>query len=177
MEKWKGVIILIIIAAMVTWGLLHLSEIVNAVQGTYSAWKTHRQIEALEKPYRTDKIGGQTPEETFDLFISALKKGDIDLASKYFILQKQESWRKTLDKYEDSQIMGDFIGELEKEKSEWRKQITKSPEVVEFYTYTTIRTDTQADFNGHKIPIEAGKYLNTTRFEKYPTGVWKIDLL
>lgn len=177
MNKWKGVVVLLIIAALVTWGLLHLSEIVNAVQGKYMAWKTNHQIEALEKPYRTDKVGGKTPEETFDLFISALKKGDTDLASKYFVIQKQESWRKTLEEYERKDFINDFVFELEKDRSEWKKRETKNSDTAEFETYTLINKDSVADFNGQKIPIEAGKYLNTTRFEKYPTGVWKIDLL
>src|SRR3989344_448968 len=113
MGKWKGVIVLLIIAALVTWGLLNLSKIMNAVQGKYTTWKTQRQIAALERPYKNDKIGGQTTEETFDMFIEALKKEDIELASKYFVLQKQDEWEKTLGEYKKNNLLANFVLELE----------------------------------------------------------------
>ena len=163
MNKWKGVVVLLIIAALVTWGLLHLSEIVNAVQGKYMAWKSNRQIEALEKPYRTDKIGGQTPEETFDLFISALKKGDTDLASKYFVLQKQESWKKSFGELQKNQdFYAQMISELEFARDNHNKNTENDHKISFVY---------QVDGDGG---TKSGIKII---FEKYPTGVWKIDLL
>ena len=41
---------------------------------------------SLEQPYKEDVYGGKTPEETLQMFIEALKKEDIELASKYFSL-------------------------------------------------------------------------------------------
>ena len=163
MNKWKGVVVLLIIAALVTWGLLNLSEIVNAVQGKYMAWKSNRQIEALEKPYRTDKIGGQTPEETFDLFISALKKGDTDLASKYFVLQKQESWKKSFGELQKNQdFYAQMISELEFARDNHNKRIENDDKIAFVY---------QVDAgNGTKSGIKI-------IFEKYPSGIWKISLL
>ena len=40
--------------------------------------------------YAQDTYGGDTPEETLELFIKALKAGDVELASKYFRLEDQE---------------------------------------------------------------------------------------
>jgi len=40
--------------------------------------------------YAQDTYGGATPEETLDLYIEALKVGDLELASKYFRLEDQE---------------------------------------------------------------------------------------
>ena len=40
-----------------------------------------------EKAMREDTYGGKTPEETLKMFIEALKKEDIELASKYFMLE------------------------------------------------------------------------------------------
>jgi hypothetical protein len=46
---------------------------------------------AAEREYvaamTADTYGGKTPEETLQLFIDALKAGDIELASKYFALE------------------------------------------------------------------------------------------
>src|SRR3989344_3905403 len=53
------------------------------------------QIEKAEKAYveamTADTYGGKTPKETLDLFVAALKKGDIELASKYFLLDENLS--------------------------------------------------------------------------------------
>jgi len=49
----------------------------------------------VEEAYRNDTYGGSTPEETLHLFVEALKKEDIELASKYFALDdilSREKW-------------------------------------------------------------------------------------
>jgi len=46
--------------------------------------------------HQKDIEGGTTPEETFDLFISALKAGNIDLASKYYVPIYQEEAKNSL---------------------------------------------------------------------------------
>jgi len=43
-------------------------------------------IKNAEDVLRADTYGGKTPQETLDLFIAALRAGDVDLASKYFAL-------------------------------------------------------------------------------------------
>lgn len=53
--------------------------------------------EELEKPYKNDTYGGKTPEETWGMFLDALKKGDAELASKYFAVGKQEEWKKIVE--------------------------------------------------------------------------------
>ena len=45
---------------------------------------------AVLEARRADTYGGDTPQETLDLFIAALEKGDTDLAAKYFVVYKQE---------------------------------------------------------------------------------------
>ncbi|OGN31507.1 MAG: hypothetical protein A3I92_00485 [Candidatus Yanofskybacteria bacterium RIFCSPLOWO2_02_FULL_43_10b] len=177
MGKWKGVIVLLIIAALVTWGLLNLSKIMNAVQGKYTAWKTQRQIAALERPYKTDKIGGQTPEETFDMFIEALKKEDIELASKYFVLQKQDEWEKTLGEYKKNNLLANFVLELENTEKTWEKSKKNNENAIEFNSYIEVEKDSVIKFQNQEFPVESGSYLNVTRFEKYPMGVWKISVL
>ncbi|MEK7560005.1 MAG: hypothetical protein AAB522_01760, partial [Patescibacteria group bacterium] len=55
-------------------------------------------LKDLKKAYENDTYGGKTPEETLQLFIDALKKGDIELASKYFVIEKQEDRKESLEK-------------------------------------------------------------------------------
>jgi hypothetical protein len=69
----------------------------------YSAWQGYRfekkteefQL-ALSKPYREDNYGGKTPEETWAMFLDALRKGDVDLASKYIVPEKREQRLKDM---------------------------------------------------------------------------------
>ncbi|MDO8555491.1 MAG: hypothetical protein Q7R75_02920 [bacterium] len=51
--------------------------------------------QALEKK-AADKIGGKTPQETLALFIAAVEKGDYELASKYFVIERQAEELKSL---------------------------------------------------------------------------------
>ena len=60
-------------------------------------WQSQKYEQALQKyidemraRYAADTDGGKTLEETIDLFINALKAGDIEKASKYYVLEKQE---------------------------------------------------------------------------------------
>lgn len=41
-----------------------------------------------EEAMRADTYGGTTPQETLNMFIDALEKGDVELASKYFALRE-----------------------------------------------------------------------------------------
>lgn len=48
-----------------------------------------RYTELMEKAYREDTYGGDTPEETLKLFTDALRVGDTELAARYFVVEKQ----------------------------------------------------------------------------------------
>ncbi len=45
--------------------------------------------EKLGELHEKDTYGGKTPDETLELFVDALKTDNIQLASKYFVPQKQ----------------------------------------------------------------------------------------
>ncbi len=92
-RHWIVVFILAILAAFVIWGMLNAGPWMRRFENWWAARALQNEA---EKPYRNDKYGGKTPEETFDMFIAALEKSDVELASKYFVLKKQESWRQSL---------------------------------------------------------------------------------
>lgn len=75
-----------------------------------------RIIKANEEALKNDKDGGKTPEETFDLFLTALKKGDIELASRYYELPSQpkvlESLKDELEKNGSLQKSIDYFTEV-----------------------------------------------------------------
>jgi hypothetical protein len=79
--------------------LIALLAILGAIgYNEYGAWRLERNtaafMAAIEKPYREDTYGGKTPEETWALFLAALKKGDVEEASKYVEVEKQEEWEE-----------------------------------------------------------------------------------
>jgi hypothetical protein len=82
--------------------------------------KSARQFEDfynnLNEVYRKDTYGGKTPEETLQMFIDALKKGDTDLAAKYYIPEKQKQEAEELRRGKEANVLGLLIGDLEKEK-------------------------------------------------------------
>src|SRR3989344_510439 len=114
-KSWTGVPVLILVALAVVW------LFTNGLPG-YRIWQFKRAYDKVEEPYYTDTYGGATPEETYDLFIEALKAGDVELASKYFEIDGREEWEKTLETYEKSGNLDNLIGELEDAKHKWNRE-------------------------------------------------------
>ena len=181
MDKWKkifkgwaGVPVLILLALVAIWSVNSLFPVLRS---RFESWQVRRAYEKLAEPYYKDTYGGKTPEETYDLFISALKKGDTDLASKYFVIEKQESWTKTLYEYKKAGTMANFVSELENTRKIWTKS-SKSTETSASFKYrVVIEEGTKATIDGQEVEIPSGKYVNESIFNKYPSMVWKISVL
>ena len=77
-------------------------------------------VKAWEKAYREDTYGGITPEETLQLFIDALKKGDTDLAAKYFIIDDQQKNRESLARVKERGMLNSMVKDLEREKYKYQ---------------------------------------------------------
>ena len=114
-------------------------------------------FEQYKQAQSKDTYGGKTPEETLSLFVDALKKGDTKLASKYFILDKQEEMAKELSVGKQNDVLKLLIGDLEKEK----KGIQMSENQYRFRTYDK---DGAAEFSFDLILNES-------------TNIWKIESL
>ncbi|MDD5547676.1 MAG: hypothetical protein PHN74_02145 [Candidatus Pacebacteria bacterium] len=106
--------------------------IVLVAGGLYWAWKNYwspdaklqknvelyqNAVNTYEEAMRNDTYGGKTPQETLDMFIEALKKGDVDLASKYFVLESTGSpdpqWLIGLQETEKAGKLNDVVGLLQ----------------------------------------------------------------
>ncbi|MBI2677131.1 MAG: hypothetical protein HYX21_04280 [Candidatus Yanofskybacteria bacterium] len=180
-KRWIGVLVLAVVAVLVIWSLLNLPQIFNAVQGKLEAWKYQRLVKKMEAPYKNDKYGGKTPEETFDLFLEALRKEDVDLASKYFVIKKQDEWKKTLEKYKESNLLVELIGELESNRLEWKLTLNDG-QIANFqYSFVIDKPSTEdlplGNGKTQKVTYPAGEYSSDIIFEKYLSGVWKISEL
>lgn len=83
-SKYIGVVVIAFL-------ILYLGYVVGWEAKHYlDNWKMLRKVEtfnnAIIQMFKNDTYGGKTPEETYNLFVDALKKQDVDLAVKYFIL-------------------------------------------------------------------------------------------
>ncbi|MCR4283757.1 MAG: hypothetical protein NUV64_00360 [Parcubacteria group bacterium] len=67
---------------------------------------------ALEQPYKDDIYGGKTPEETWAMYMGALKEGDIELASRYHRVGDQEKERQFLQEAKKDDTLKVYLGEL-----------------------------------------------------------------
>lgn len=100
----------------------------------------------------------QTPEETYAKFIAALKTGDLEEASKQFVVGKQKEWLESLEKIKEKGLLNDFIQDYDK----------------------SLREDLKSDVSAQYMIsiVEAGKQVaRPIRFIKDSNGDWKIDSL
>jgi hypothetical protein len=90
-------------------------------------YQAQKAYEKIIEGYKNDPYGGETPEETLMLFIEALKKGDIELASKYYIWDKQEKRLQDLIKAKEEGRLPEIVAKLE------RYELTKKESKRAFY--------------------------------------------
>ena len=116
---------------------------------------------SLEEPYKNDIYGGKTPEETWGMFLDALKKGDIDLASKYYAAGRIEGVPvdEIYTKKQNGQLQ-DWIKELETLEID-KQQSLSGDERYYYYDYFN------AEYN-QVLSSPVVFYLNPY------TKVWKI---
>lgn len=78
---------------------------------------------ALEEPYKKDTYGGKTPEETWAMFLDALKKEDIDLAIKYYAVGRTGVPIDEIYTKKQNGQLGEWIHELEGLKKSSREPL------------------------------------------------------
>ena len=129
----------------------------------YLNWQTN-----YEKAMKEDTYGGKTPEETLKMFIEALKKEDIGLASKYFVLETdtespdyltRKKWENYLQEISNKNLLQQMANDIEKDV----KPLTKALNNKEF-SYALFNEDGTV---GISIDLKFNEY----------SGVWKIESL
>ena len=141
------------------------------VVGGYSVWQkidmwrgqkaVQKFAEALKKAEQddyqkamADTYGGKTPQETLQMYIDAVEKGDYELASKYFIGDKQDEELNKLNNTNENKKDLEIYLEFVKTAKSWRSSLEDKNFVMEAKTNL-----------GPSIFI---------RFKIYPNGIWKI---
>jgi len=131
-----------------------------------------KEHDRLLEAYKNDTYGGDTPEETWGMFIDALEKDDTDLAAKYFVVEKQEEMKEELDQIVQSYPNIDsWLSALK--MAGLSGAMTNRAEFI----YTNIVT-TPIKIEGTELFIEPGEYESsaTIILNEY-TNKWKIESL
>lgn len=134
-----------------------------AVEGYsyYDQWRGEKRVEELAQllakiekeafdKKAADTIGGKTPQETLNMFIKAVESGDYELASKYFVIERQEEWKKELVDIENNNKFGIFLPPLKEANQSVGEYSTNQKS---YAIYEPIAID----------------------FLLYPSGNWKIE--
>lgn len=125
-------------------------------QEQYAA--SDRAMIELQERLKNDTNGGATAQETLALFTAALKKGDIEQANKYFVIEpknRQEALINRLKQIKESGKFEAFVGLVEKMKY----MPDSSSETLA--TFMTLNKEGMSDLS---FEITKGKY----------STVWKI---
>jgi len=113
-------------------------------------------LKNLQEQYENDTFGGETPEETIQLFIEALEAGDIDLATKYFVIDKQAERKKILEEIKEK---GQLVNTVKSVKMLANK-------------YSLIEGDDSRFI--FEALNEAGELILQVDVARGPNGKWKI---
>ena len=112
---WKrvtGMVVAIFVLAGVIWW----TNLIPILNHRYQVYKVLSGVENLKQAYREDTYGGATPEETLAMFIEAFKAGDLDLASKYFVIEKQAEYLAKMQNWVKLGKVEEIVGLLEQAK-------------------------------------------------------------
>lgn len=164
-KKWGVFSLAVIVCAVlfIVWALWLSPEAkqFHADQKNYEL--AMNAISTYETAMKNDTYGGKTPQETLDLFIGALEKEDLDLASKYFILEESgeqnKEWNSSLyeaKKKNETDILIKYLLVAE----------PNLEDVISDSDYKFISLDENKDIVLY-IDLEFNKY----------SGVWKIESL
>jgi len=132
-------------------------------------WRFTRALEKFNQGiidyFKNDTYGGKTPQETYQMFISALKAGDLDSASKYFYWEKQVGEKERLEKLKTEGKLEEYIENLPKwedlkEEEYWDKDGRRY--VYEIYEKSHVE----------KLPDGKGGYIE----KKWPAGQYKYSI-
>lgn len=177
-KNWTGVPVFILIVLFV------IGWLVPYVTGKYQVWQVNNAYEKLAEPYYKNTYGGKTPEETYEMFITALKNSDVELASKYFVVEKQEQWKKTLNEFQKTNSLGSYLEEVEQNRINWILEDEKdenNQKTIFTYKYSRTKLEvTELPISGaktQKLILPTGTFNGQVIFNKYPGDIWKIDLI
>ena len=140
----------------------YFSEVARIGREQAAQLKLYQEKEAAYIEAMTaDTYGGKIPQETLDLFVAALRAGDVELASKYFLLDENLSREKWSDLLKDIKERN-YLEKLAEDIS--TKSVAGNLSSQKEFGYLLYNSDGTV---GLQLDM---------RFNKY-SSVWKIESL
>jgi len=142
-------VVLFGLGALVGNGLYRYYSAVNSLNQYEKDYNARIEAERLAK--MADTYGGKTPAETLSLYIEAVKKGDYELASKYFV---EKDRQVDLDNFSRStkESLQVYISNLE---------------------FALANANDDNGYNSDKTAYIIDKPI-LLDFVFYPNGIWKL---
>jgi len=129
---------------------------------------------------KNDKYGGKTPEETYFMYLDALKKGDISLASKYYIgIEGPGRAYKWLTSLQSKGWLEEYENKLPTDWSKMKEREYWDKDAREFtYDYFLKKDRVISEFatgEGATTTFPAGKYQGSIIFQFSKLAqIWKL---
>lgn len=143
---WFVVVIIVAVAGL--WAIGDYEEKRGIKAFEEWAESTKRSFEEFEARKAADTYGGATPQETLRMYIEAVEKGDYELASKYFVLDRQEQTKTGFE--------GASKENIQKYLDTLRQALSSEG------SYSS-----KKDTYGIHVPV-------LIEFKLYPSDIWKI---
>jgi len=161
--------VILLIGGFVVWTSYLSPEAKSERETRLNYEKATKALSDFETAMKNDTYGGKTPQETLDMFIDALKKGDIELASRYFAFETggiNYLNRKNV------------IDALQLAKNEGRfKQIISVVENARSIGYSDNYTWYKRAFTLQILDSNSALQSEITLVFNHLSGVWKIESL
>ncbi|MGB9743534.1 MAG: hypothetical protein ACPLW9_02375, partial [Minisyncoccales bacterium] len=149
------------------------------ISTSYYSWQIGRAAKQFEQDYlnflKQDTYGGKTPQETYELYVDALKKGDIDLAVRYYYWEKQEQEKERLMKLKEQGKFEDYVNSLPKWE-EMKEEEYWNPE-MKMYNWEKFSEEEKVydPLINKEIIFPAGIYEASLIFWfNQHAGIWKL---
>lgn len=98
---------IVVTAGVVLWAVDYFSPKARHARMAREGQEQYENlVQAYQDELRADMYGGKTPEETLQMFITALRSGDVELASKYFFVSATVDRSKWIDLLNDVKRKG-----------------------------------------------------------------------
>ncbi|MEK7664579.1 MAG: hypothetical protein AAB361_00380 [Patescibacteria group bacterium] len=140
--------------------------------------------ESILKMFQEDTFGGKTPEETFDLFVTALKNEDVDLAVKYIVLdiERRQKYYDEFNEKKQKEKLIEYIDNWPKweDWSQTRDDYTDWEKRAEVWYSADLEKPTiiYDPYIKENIEVPPGNYLQQEIiFTKNINNIWKIESL
>jgi len=122
-KKVVRIVLIIIVGILfflygLCWGIMKYDQ----WHGQKRVRELAEELERIEREQyekkKVDTIGGQTPQETLNMFISAVENGDYELASKYMITEKRVKEKEELLALKQENNLSWFLNVLKKAEAD-----------------------------------------------------------